>query len=110
MKANELRIGSIVRIKDTGEIVRVCGLTNKKICYHKGNDKGTNLSRRKYCEIEPVLIREVNSVLPPIPNLMWADKTNCEDLYYYHGVVITDLHELQNIHFALMGNELKIEI
>ena len=65
---------------------------------------------RLITEIEPVLIREVYTLLPPIPQLTWADKNMCEDLYYYNDIVITDLHELQNIHYAITGNEIEIKL
>lgn len=109
MKPNELRIGNFVRIKDNNTIVKVEAISRKKVRFFYGGDKSRSYYRR-YSEIEPVLIREVYDSLPPIPDLMWADKTNCEDLYYYKGLVITDLHELQNLHYALAGEELKIEL
>lgn len=109
MTPTELRIGNYVRLKDSGEIVRVAALTKRKVFFHYGNDKA-RLYHRAFPEIEPVLIREVHNRLPGIPHLMWADRTGREDLYYYQGVVITDLHELQNINFAFMGQEIEIEI
>lgn len=109
MTPNELRLGNYVRIKDNGTIAKVERLSFKKVGFHYGNDKSRGYFR-KYSEIEPVLIRDVYDSLPSIPQLMWADKAMCEYLYYYRDVVITDLHELQNLHFALTGEELKIEL
>lgn len=109
MKPQDLRIGNLVKLRDSGEIVRVERITRRKCGFFHGNDKSRGYFR-KYSEIEPVLIREVYDSLPPIPDLYWADKAMCEDLYYYRDVVITDLHELQNIHYALTGEELNIEL
>lgn len=110
MKANELRLGNYVRVKDTGDMVRVCAITKRKIGFHYGNDKKRNLTYVPYSRVEPVLIAEVHYQLPAMKDFEWADKAMCEDLYYYKGIPIADLHELQNIHFAFTGNEIEIEI
>ena len=109
MKPQDLRIGNYVRIKDNRIIVKVESLTLNEVGFHFDDDDPFT-HQRKYSKIEPVLIREVKDSLPSIPDLMWADKAMCEDLYYYKDVVITDLHELQNLHFALTGNEIEIEL
>lgn len=109
MKPTELRLGNYVKIKDNDTIVKVERITRRKVGFFYGNDKSRGYFR-KYSEIAPVLIREVKDRLPTIPDLMWADKAMCEDLYYYKDLVITDLHELQNIHYALTGNEIEIEL
>lgn len=109
MKPTVLRLGNYVRIKDNNTIVKVEAISRKKVRFIYGGDKSRSYYRR-YSEIEPVLIREVYNSLPCIPDLMWADKANCEDLYYYRGLVITNLHELQNLHYALTGNEIEIEL
>lgn len=107
MTPNELRIGNYVRIKDTGNFARVSGINRHSVYFKHLFENDTY---RSYSDIEPILIREVKDSLPTIPDLIWADKTMCEDLYYYRGMVITDLHELQNIYYALTGEELKIEL
>ncbi len=109
MKAKDLRIGNYIRLKDCERIYSAAVITPRKIGFHHGNDK-SRIYYRKYCEIEPVKIREVHDLLPNIPQLLWVDKPLCDDLYYYSGVVITDLHELQNLHHALTGNEIDIEL
>ena len=111
MKPNKLRIGNYVRIKDTCEIVGVCAISKRKIGFHATGDRpNAQLRFRKLCDIEPIRIREIESSLPFIPNLMYVDKDFCEDLYYYRDLVITDLHELQNIYYALTGNEITIDL
>ncbi|MBD5381981.1 hypothetical protein [Clavibacter sp.] len=109
MKPTDLRIGCYVKLRDSGEIVRVERLSRRKCGFFHGNDKSRSYFR-KYSEIKPVKIFEVKSSLPYIPNFFWNDKAMREDLYYYKDLPITDLHELQNIHYALTGNEIEIEL
>ena len=109
MKPTDLRLGNYIRIKDNDTIVKVEAISRKKVRFFYGGDKSRSYYRR-FSEIKPVLIREVYNSLPSIPDLMWADKANCEDLYYYRDLPIIDLHELQNIHYALTGNEIEIEL
>lgn len=109
MTPNELRIGNYVRIKDSGEIVRVCAITRRKVGFHApGERPNAQLRYRKLCEIDPVNMREVKNSLPRIHSLVWVDKPLC--LYYYYGKIISALHELQNIHYALKGEEIEIEL
>lgn len=116
MKPNELRIGNIIKLRDTGEIVRVCGLTKRKIGFHAPNERpNAQLRYRKYSEIEPVLIfdhwRKIDC-----PYLEWRDVWGDGKWYKYKiwnmsiYKTIRYLHELQNIHYALSGEELEIEL
>ena len=114
MKPNDLRIGNFVKLRDTGEIVRVCGLTSKKIRYHKGNDRSTNLSSRKYCEIEGVPIYDHWQNIETC-ELLHCGYEDGDEMYFYYLAkyphrIIRYIHELQNIHYALTGDELKIEL
>lgn len=106
MKPTDLRLGNIVRIKSTGEIIHICMIDFMSVHFIRDGQ----MCARFINEIEPVLIRDVHNLLPPIPQLMWVDKVMCEDLYYYNDIVITDLHELQNIHHAITGNEIEIKL
>ena len=109
MKPSDLRIGCFVKLRDSGEIVRVERITRRKCGFFHGNDKSRSYYRR-YSEIEGVLIydhwRKIDC-----PALNFYDDTNT---YYYGGFTLCKgvryLHELQNLHFALTGEELKIEL
>lgn len=109
MKPNELRLGNFVKIQDNGALVRVCAITKRKIGFHYGNDN-TRMYYRKYCEIEPLLIHDVYDKLN-CPTLNWHDNS---DTYYYGGFSLCKgvkyLHELQNLYFAMTGEELIFEV
>lgn len=113
MRPQDLRIGCIVKLKDTGDIVRVCGLTSKKIRYHKGNDRSTNLSSRKYCETEGVRLYDVHDKFY-CSQLSWDGNDDNENDYSYFGaynpIKLHYLHELQNLHYALQGEELEVDL
>lgn len=110
MKPQDLRIGCYVKLKDSDKIVRVSFLSNRKIGFYWNEDK-TLMYYRKYSEIEGVLIFDHHNKID-CTGLMWfLDKGEDESLLYdYDGVTISYIHELQNIHYALMGDELKIEL
>lgn len=110
MKPNELRIGNIVKLKDSGECVRVERLSRKKVGFHYGNDGSRGYSR-KYSEIEGVLIFDFYDKID-CTGLMWfPDKGEDESLLYdYCGTTVSYIHELQNLLFALWGEELEIEL
>lgn len=113
MKPTELRIGSIVKLRDTGEIVRVCGLTKRKIGFHAPNERrNAQLRYRKYSEIEGVLIFDHWQKID-CPCLMRDDKSKDKDYILEYGdndFYIRYIHELQNLHYALTDKELKIEL
>lgn len=111
MKPTELRIGSIVKLKEDGSVIRIAALTKRKVGFHAPNERpNAHLRYRRYSEIEPVLIydhwQKINC-----PTLNYYDNTG---MYYYGGFTLHKgvryIHELQNIHFALTGNEIEIEL
>lgn len=107
MKPTDLRLGSIVKLRDTGEIARVCGGDyNFVMC-------GLKWGRytKDYDEIEGVLIfdhwQDIERGV-----IEWDDKSEDETMYFYTPLGYNHrfryIHELQNIHHALTGEELKI--
>lgn len=109
IKCNSLLLGNIVKIRDTGEIVRVCGLDyNFVMCGQKWGR-----CTKDYDEIEGVLIydhwRKIDC-----PELEWRDVYGDGKWYKYKIMSVYKsiryIHELQNIHYALTGEELKIEL
>lgn len=111
MKPNDLRIGCFVKLRDSGEVVKVERLSRKKVGFHYGNDKSRGYFR-KYTEIEGVLIYDAIKSVDHLIDLYWHDDyddgkwygyCNCDRAFRY-------IHELQNLHFALTGDELKIEL
>lgn len=114
MRYTDLRLGNFVKLRDTGEIVRVCGLTKHKIGFHAPNERpNAHLRYRKYSEIEPVMIydhwRKIDC-----SELEWRDVWSDGKWYRYNIMsvykTIRYIHELQNIHYALTGNEIEIEL
>lgn len=71
------------------------------------------MSYRKYCEIEGIRIYDVQSRFT-CPSLYWDDKADDENEYQYHDtfhpVKLHYLHELQNLHLALQGEELEVDL
>lgn len=112
MKPIDLRIGCYVKLRDSGEIVRVERLSRRKCGFFHGNDKSRSYYRR-YSEIEPVLIYDHWQKIER-GIIEWDDKSEDETLYFYtpldYNYRFRYLHELQNLHYALTGNELKIEL
>lgn len=110
MKPTELRIGNLVKLRDTGEIVRVCGLDyNFVMCGLKWGK-----CTKDYDEIEGVLIfdhwRKIDC-----SELLWVGEEEDDTKYWYCHANYLDrkfryIHELQNLHHALTGEELKIEL
>lgn len=112
MKPQDLRIGNLVKLRDTGEIVRVCGLTKHKVGFHAPNERpNAQLRYRRLDEIEPVLIYDHHDKID-CPGLIWfPEKSEDEALLYdYYGTTVSYIHELQNLHYASTGKELKIEL
>ena len=107
MTPNELRIGDYVRIKDSGEIVKVCAITNKEIGFHASGDRRDGQLRyRRLSEIEPIPIYEIKDSLPICPTLFGANK----HFYLYNGIKRKYLHELQNVYYVLNGKELEVKL
>lgn len=110
MKPNELRIGNIVKHRDTGKIVRVCGLLPKSVQYCKDLDGEPDYRFCRYVDIEGVLIHDHWQKID-CPTLWLHDNTGT---YYYGGFTLHKgvryIHELQNLHFALTSKELEIEL
>lgn len=109
MKPTELRIGCYVKLRGTDKIVRVSSITNRKIGFHWGSDK-TLMYYYRYSEIEPVLIWDVKDKFKHPRELSWNDINNHKEIYHYQDIPLTDFHELQNIHFALTGNEIELDL
>lgn len=114
MTHSDLRIGNLVRIKDSHEIVRVCGLTKHKAGFLAPNERpNAHLRYRRYSEIEGVLIydhwRKIDC-----PYLEWRDVWADGKWYKYNIMsvykTIRYIHELQNLHHALTGEELTIDL
>ena len=111
MKQNDLRIGNFVKLKDSGDVVMVSAITKRKVGFHDPNERpDAQLRYRKYSEIEGVLIFDFHDKID-CPTLNWYDNTKT---YYYGGFTLHKgvryIHELQNIHYALTGIELDIEL
>lgn len=125
MKKNELRIGNLVKVK--GEIVKVEQITKKKIGYHK-EPRENVMHYARLWEIEPIDISK--DVLRKI-KLDFNKK--CNDYYFYRNgrlvfgcyfgngyylvsfyqsMVIKriQLHELQNMYYILIDEELEVEL
>lgn len=114
MKPTDIRIGCLVKLKDSGDVVKVSAITKHKIGFHAPNERtNAHLRYRKYCEIEPVLIydhwRNIDC-----PDLEWRDVWADGKWYKYNIMsvykTIRYIHELQNIHYALTGDEIEIEL
>lgn len=112
MKPNELRIGNYVRLRDSSEIVRVERISRRKVGFFHGNDKSRGYFR-KYSEIEPVRIYDARNKFF-LPTLSWDGEEDGDNDYSYHAfgtwIKVQHLHELQNIHFALTGNEIELDL
>lgn len=93
----DLRIGNIIKIKDTGEIVRICAITKHKVGFHAPNERpNAHLRYRRLHEIDGVRIS----------NDYWTYTIKGRE---DRGVKkLTYIHELQNVYYALMGKEIKI--
>lgn len=113
MKPTDLRIGNIVRIRDTGEITRVCGLLPKSVQYRKDLGDEPDYRYCRYVDIEGVLIydhwRNIDC-----PDLEWRDVWSDGKWYKYNIMsvykTIRYIHELQNLHYALTGEEIEIKL
>lgn len=113
MKPQDLRIGCYVKLRDSGEIVRVEKLSRRKVGFFHGNDKSRGYFR-KYSEIEPVLIYDHWQKIETC-GLLHCGYEDGDEMYFYYLAkyphkIIRYIHELQNLHFALTGDELKIEL
>lgn len=110
MKPTDLRIGNYVRIKDNNTIVKVEAISRKKVRFFYGGDKSRGYFR-KYSEIEPVLIFDHSDKIKCLGLTWFPDKGIDESLLYdYLGTTVSYIHELQNLHYALTGNEIEIEL
>lgn len=122
MRPNELRLGNLVRIKNSGEIVSVEHISRRKVGLFHNNDKSREYFC-KYSEIEPV------PFLDMFPNSKDADMFQVETYQqigrkeyisttmfnkgFVDGAVMCSdglyfkyVHEIQNYHFARYGEEL----
>lgn len=116
--ANELRVGNWIRWKSTGAIERVYNIiTNTK--WHSGNDVDLN-------DAEPIEITEdilLNAGFVQVEMQFWKDYMFLQKIggdwtfgqtpeYDESGHITTIwyVHQLQNIWFALTGEELKLEL
>lgn len=111
MKPQELRIGDYVRLKESGEVVRLEEVRQNGVVVNPDKRIMVHGYYRYfgYLEIEPIPIADICGRLPYICGLEWADKAAHKGVYLYRGVLLTALHELQNIHYALTGGEIEIE-
>lgn len=117
MKPTDLRIGNIVQLKDSCTPVIVCALTKHKIGFHAPNERpNAHLRYRRYSEIEGVLIydhwREIEIWRCGLMHSGWDDGDE-KYLYYlpvYPCRTVRYIHELQNLHHALTGEELAIDL
>lgn len=107
MKNNELCIGNIVRIKDTGEIVSVCDITKHKVGFHAPNERpNAHLRYRRLHEVDGEMIYDHKDKIN-CPELKWVDDLR---ICIFRGFHVLFIHELQNIYYAFIGEELKIEL
>lgn len=126
MKANELRIGNLVKLN--GEIVKVEQITKKKIGYHK-EPRENVMHYAKLCEVEPIVLTEdVMDMIrcedkcadgySPVYSLREGFYVKCRgrdgsldfvkiDSTYLH---IKYLHQLQNCYYVLCYKELEVEL
>lgn len=109
MTPQSLRIGNYVRIKDNDTIVKVERISRRKVGFFYNGDKSRGYFR-KYSEIDGVLIYDHWNKID-CPTLNWCDNTKT---YYYGGFTLHKgvkyIHELQNLHYALTGEEIEIEL
>lgn len=126
MKANELRIGNLVKLN--GEIVKVEQITKKKIGYHK-EPRENVMHYAKLCEVEPIELTEnVMDMIrcedkcadgySPVYSLREGFYVKCRaidgsldfvkiDSTYLH---IKYLHQLQNCYYVICYKELEVEL
>lgn len=112
MPPNELRIGCFVKLRDTGKIVRVSGLLPKSVQYCKDLGGESDYRYCRYVDIDGVLIYDHWHNLDY--ETLWHGDTREDSMYSLPFIGIEYkfryIHELQNIHFALTGDELKIDL
>lgn len=119
LTSSDLRIGNIVKIKDTGEIVRICAITKHKVGFHATNERpSAHLRYRRLHEIDGVRINDywdkiVDAYNDKLELCCILREGNEVFLFYektYPNKKFKYIHELQNVYYALMGEELKIEL
>lgn len=119
MKANELRIGNLVYYKNTKDLAKVELIHNKH--FDCRDEYGSFTPNGNYAPIplsEEILLKcgfeewEKERLHIPIPlgNLCFTKGLNGVSLLGYQnkilGNVVRELHQLQNLYFALTGQEL----
>ena len=120
MKATDLRQNNLILYND--KIVTVAGTIGDTI-YYKGDAEvyfDSNIGET-YQPFKPIplteewllkfgLLKTKNSVLMGGYELIYDDKNNMYNVFVYHGIFCTIkyVHQLQNLYFALTGEELKI--
>ena len=115
MKPTDLRIGNIVKLKDSGSVIVVSAITKRKIGVHAPNERpNAQLRYRKLYEIEGVSIYDHWDKIHCC-QLTWCGYEDGDEKYLYYWrsyphKVIRYIHELQNLHYALKGEELNIEL
>ena len=123
MNCKELRIGNYVKVKRTGDIVRVCAITKRKIGYHAPNERPN--AHLQYCNLQGI---EGVPFLDMFPTTQNADVFEviteryytCDksahisttnvlkdgNLAFMDGLYFKYTHELQNYRYARYGEEL----
>lgn len=114
MTPSDLRIGNIVKLRDTGEIVRVCRLLPKSVQYCKDLGNENDYRYCRYVDIEGVLIYDHWQKIIHRP-MTWCGYEDGDEMYLYYysswpHKTFRYIHELQNIHYALTGNEIEIDL
>ncbi len=121
MDARELRIGSLVKDTIQDKIVRVSGILGNEIIHETESETTITADFKAIPLTEEWLLKfGFNST-------EWRDVDGIEDNGFYHSesdillnrdfqfsehhkrVEIKHIHQLQNLYFALTGEELKIE-
>lgn len=129
MDIRELRLGNMVHTPDTNQDVPVCALNTFTNCLYVNN----NIIAPIYAnEVEPIVLTEelllkcgfyqIYGSDPQEPNamLLYYNSTgdftimsteNDRDTFLYDtGIIVTSVHQLQNLHFALTGKELEVTL
>lgn len=84
IRPNDLRLGNIVRVKSTGDIVAVVQITRSKVGYHKNNDNTRNLSYARYDDVEGVPFIDLFSVSPEIDGIEVMVRSGQNKRLYTH--------------------------
>ena len=127
MKANELRIGNLVKLN--GEIVKIEQITKKKIGYHK-EPRENVMHYAKLCEVEPIELTEdvmymvkckdrweedddiIHEIAPAFYVQTRGDNGKCRRVWKI-SIGILDafyLHQLQNWYYMVYNKELEVEL